>query len=31
VTASWKYMHSPEPDTPEQELLDVLKNPKEWV
>ncbi|PKS13092.1 hypothetical protein jhhlp_000433 [Lomentospora prolificans] len=31
VTATWKYMHSPEPGTPEQELLDVLKNPREWV
>lgn len=31
LTASWKYMHSPEPDSPEAELVEILQNPKEWV
>lgn len=31
LTASWKYMHEPEPNSREQELVDVLKAPKEWV
>lgn len=30
-TAAWKYNYHPEPDTPEAELLEVLKNPREWV
>lgn len=31
VTASWKYMYEPEPKSREQRLVDVLRNPKEWV
>jgi len=27
----WRYNHSPEPDSEEQALLDVLQNPREWV
>ena len=31
LTATWKYMHEPEASTNEQRLLDVLKEPKEWI
>ncbi|CAM1509269.1 Fc.00g030080.m01.CDS01 [Cosmosporella sp. VM-42] len=31
LTASWKYMHEPEPKSREQRLVDVLREPKEWV
>ncbi|RSM07492.1 hypothetical protein CDV31_008581 [Fusarium ambrosium] len=31
LTASWKYMHEPEPKSREQRLVEVLRNPKEWV
>ncbi|KAL3960462.1 hypothetical protein ACCO45_005579 [Purpureocillium lilacinum] len=31
LTASWRYMHEPEPKSREQRLVDVLKDPKEWV
>ena len=31
LTASWKYMHEPEPQSREQTLVDVLREPKEWV
>jgi coproporphyrinogen III oxidase len=27
----WDYNHSPKPGSKEAELLDVLKNPREWV
>lgn len=27
----WAYDHHPEPGTPEAELLEVLKNPREWA
>lgn len=30
-TARWEYMHQPAAGTPEYELLQVLKNPKDWV
>ncbi|GGD94728.1 oxygen-dependent coproporphyrinogen oxidase [Planktosalinus lacus] len=30
-TVQWKYDHHPEKNTEEAKLLDVLKNPKEWV
>ena len=30
-TATWKYMHEPDPKGREQRLVDVLKEPKEWV
>lgn len=31
LTASWKYMHEPEPKSREARLLEVLQNPREWV
>ncbi|KAG9243149.1 coproporphyrinogen iii oxidase-like protein [Calycina marina] len=31
ATASWKYMHEPEKGSREQRLVDVLREPKEWV
>lgn len=31
ATAKWEYMHQPTPNSPEDELLQVLKKPKEWV
>lgn len=31
LTASWKYMHFPEKGSREERLVEVLKNPKEWV
>ncbi|ERS95883.1 hypothetical protein HMPREF1624_07960 [Sporothrix schenckii ATCC 58251] len=31
LTASWKYMYEPAPKSREQRLLDVLRNPREWV
>jgi coproporphyrinogen III oxidase len=31
LTATWKYMHEPETGSREQRLVDVLKNPQEWV
>ncbi|EFX06665.1 coproporphyrinogen 3 oxidase [Grosmannia clavigera kw1407] len=31
LTASWKYMFEPEPDSREQHLVDVLRKPREWT
>ncbi|ODA81518.1 hypothetical protein RJ55_00017 [Drechmeria coniospora] len=31
LTASWRYMHEPEPKSREQRLVDVLRKPKEWI
>ncbi|KAF8426580.1 Coproporphyrinogen III oxidase [Tirmania nivea] len=31
LTARWKYMHSPEPGSREDRLLQVLKKPVDWV
>ncbi|KAH8593655.1 coproporphyrinogen iii oxidase-like protein [Bisporella sp. PMI_857] len=31
VTASWKYMFEPEKGSREQRLVDILREPKEWV
>lgn len=31
VHASWRYMYEPEPKSREERLVDVLRNPKEWV
>lgn len=31
LTAGWKYMHEPKPDSREAKLVEVLKHPKEWV
>ena len=31
LTARWQYMHVPEKGSREDRLLDVLRNPREWV
>ena len=31
LTARWEYMHSPKQGSPEEKLLKVLKEPKEWI
>lgn len=31
LTAQWMYRYEPEPGSPEQRLVDVLKNPKDWT
>lgn len=31
LTARWMYQYEPEPGSPEQKMVDVLRNPKEWV
>ncbi|XP_076009601.1 oxygen-dependent coproporphyrinogen-III oxidase, mitochondrial [Genypterus blacodes] len=31
LTARWEYMHEPAKGTQEAQMLDVLRNPKEWV
>ncbi|XP_044259762.1 oxygen-dependent coproporphyrinogen-III oxidase [Tribolium madens] len=31
LLARWEYMHQPAPESPEGELLKVLKNPKDWI
>ncbi|KAI0188091.1 Coproporphyrinogen III oxidase [Astrocystis sublimbata] len=31
LTASWRYMYEPEARSREQRLVDVLKDPKDWV
>lgn len=31
LSAKWHYMHEPEPDSKEAELVNVLRNPKEWL
>ncbi|KAL1876859.1 hypothetical protein VTK73DRAFT_9089 [Phialemonium thermophilum] len=31
ATASWKYMFQPKPNSREQQLLDVLTTPREWM
>ncbi|KAI9149154.1 Oxygen-dependent coproporphyrinogen-III oxidase [Paramyrothecium foliicola] len=31
LTASWKYMHEPEPKSREQRLVEVLQDPKDWI
>ncbi|XP_063299422.1 oxygen-dependent coproporphyrinogen-III oxidase, mitochondrial [Pelobates fuscus] len=31
LTARWEYMHSPPPDSKEAEILNVLREPKDWV
>ncbi|KAH7040028.1 Coproporphyrinogen III oxidase [Microdochium trichocladiopsis] len=31
LTAQWRYMYEPDPKSREQRLLDVLRDPKEWV
>lgn len=31
LTAEWKYMHSPDPGSREARMLEVLKDPVNWV
>ena len=31
LTARWEYMNQPEPDSLEEKMLNVLKNPRDWV
>lgn len=31
LTARWEYSHKPTPRSPEEELIDVLKKPRDWV
>ncbi|KAM7220513.1 Coproporphyrinogen III oxidase [Rhypophila decipiens] len=31
LTAGWQYMYEPEPGSREAKLVDVLRNPREWV
>ncbi|KAJ3186236.1 Coproporphyrinogen-III oxidase [Gaertneriomyces sp. JEL0708] len=31
LTARWEYRHEPSPNSAEAKLLEVLKNPKEWL
>ena len=31
LTARWEYMNQPEPGSPEDKLLQVLRNPRDWV
>jgi coproporphyrinogen III oxidase len=31
LTARWEYMHEPKAGSPEDELVKVLKQPKEWI
>ena len=31
LTARWEYMHSPPAGSPEHQLLEVLRNPRDWV
>ena len=31
LSARWEYMHTPQPGSPEEKLLKVLQNPRDWV
>ncbi|PKU41637.1 oxygen-dependent coproporphyrinogen-iii mitochondrial [Limosa lapponica baueri] len=31
LTARWEYMHTPPESSKEAEILEVLRNPKDWV
>ncbi|XP_033326797.1 oxygen-dependent coproporphyrinogen-III oxidase [Megalopta genalis] len=31
LSAKWQYMHEPEADSQEAKLIEVLKNPKDWL
>ncbi|KAJ3198890.1 hypothetical protein HDU67_003242 [Dinochytrium kinnereticum] len=31
LTARWEYCHTVDEGTPEHKLLEVLKNPRDWV
>jgi coproporphyrinogen III oxidase len=30
-TVRWEYNHQPEKNSPEEKLIEVLKNPKDWI
>ena len=31
LTARWEYMHQPEPGSSEEQMMNVLRNPRDWV
>ncbi|CAG9787990.1 unnamed protein product [Diatraea saccharalis] len=31
LNAKWEYMHQPKPNSPEEELLKVLREPRDWL
>ncbi len=31
LTARWEYMHKPKPDSAEDKLMHVLREPKDWI
>ena len=31
LEARWEYMHAPQSGSKEEEILEVLRNPKDWV
>ncbi|CAH2085083.1 unnamed protein product [Euphydryas editha] len=31
LNAKWEYMHEPEPNSPEEKLMKVLKEPRDWL
>ncbi|KAM3960096.1 oxygen-dependent coproporphyrinogen-III oxidase [Aphomia sociella] len=31
LNAKWEYMHEPKPNSPEEELMKVLKQPRDWL
>jgi coproporphyrinogen III oxidase len=31
LTARWEYMHTPAPGTREADVLEVLRNPRDWL
>ncbi|KAJ8683798.1 hypothetical protein QAD02_019590 [Eretmocerus hayati] len=31
LTARWEYMHEPDPNSKEGQLVDVLRNPRDWL
>ncbi|XP_017789573.1 PREDICTED: oxygen-dependent coproporphyrinogen-III oxidase, partial [Habropoda laboriosa] len=31
LSAKWEYMHTPKPDSKEAKLIEVLRNPKDWL
>ena len=31
LVAQWEYMHEPQADSPEEILMKVLKEPRDWI
>ncbi len=31
LTARWEYMHQPKAGSPEEKLVNVLKEPRDWI